>query len=114
MRPVSPNTGAPEITVAENQHEYLTITAAVYEWSDGRKGLLTRWHLTDEDKTRIANGEDVYLMMLTFGKPMQPVKIQVGSDGFTDFEIPPPRPVPPHIPGPDFRTPLERDLDDAL
>jgi hypothetical protein len=79
---IAPRTGAPEVTIAENQPEYLTLTAAAYEYSDGAYGLLTRWRLTEDERKRLLAGEDVYLMQLTFRKPMQPVRLQVGPNGY--------------------------------
>ncbi len=82
MRMIAPDTGAPEITVAEEQEEYMTLTAAVYEFADGAQGLLTRWRPTDEELRKLIAGEDLYLLQLTFGKPMQPIKLQVGPEGY--------------------------------
>jgi hypothetical protein len=76
---VSPNVGLPEVTVAEDQHDYLALTAAVVEWRDGSRGILTRWRLTDDERRRIAGGEDLYVTLLTFGQPMQPLGIDVGT-----------------------------------
>ena len=78
MRPVAPRTGAPEVTIAEEQEEYMPITAGVYEYGNGTRALLTRWRLDDDERARIAAGEDLYLMLLTFGRPMQPVSLRVG------------------------------------
>lgn len=78
MRAIAPRTGAPEITLAEDQIEYSPITAGVYENADGSRALLTRWRLTDDERAAIADGEDLYLMLLTFGRPMQPVALRVG------------------------------------
>jgi hypothetical protein len=82
MRSIAPRTGAPEVHVARDQEEYLEICAALYE-VDGIPALLTRWTFTEEERRRIAEGEDLYLGVLTFGQPMQPVMIQVGPEGWT-------------------------------
>lgn len=82
MRSIAPRTGAEEVTVAAEQEEYLELTAAIYE-VEGVPTLLTRWTFTDQERQRIAAGEDVYLALMTFGQPMQPVMIQVGPEGWT-------------------------------
>lgn len=57
------------------------MAVASYDFEDGR-ALLSRWRLNDDDRRRIAAGADLYLMLRTFGQPMQPVRLQVGADGF--------------------------------
>lgn len=81
---VAPRTGAPEIAIAEEQAQYLTLTAAVYgdNGANGPITVLTRWRMSDEDRSRIAAGEDVFLAVQTFGNPLQPVLMQVGSEGW--------------------------------
>lgn len=78
MRMVAPRTGAPEVTIAEEQTDYSPLVAAVYE-QDGQRILLTRWRLDDEERARIAAGEDLYLSVMTFNNPLQPVSLQVGA-----------------------------------
>jgi hypothetical protein len=78
MRMVAPRTGAPEVTIAEEQTDYSPLVAAVYE-QDGQRILLTRWRLDDEERARIAAGEDLYLSVMTFNNPLQPVSLRVGA-----------------------------------
>jgi len=83
MRPVAPRTGEPEVTIAEEQHEYLPITAAVRDRvvnleNGGRvrvRSLVTRWTLTPEERQQVSAGADVYVELLTGGRPMQPVAV---------------------------------------
>ena len=84
MRQVAPRTGAPEITIAEEQAEYQPITVAPYRFTDGSSGLLSRWRLSDDERAAIAAGEDLYLFLLTFGTPMQPVQLTVGPPEWTE------------------------------
>jgi hypothetical protein len=81
---VAPRTGAEEITLAENQTAYKPLVAAVYSHPDfnGAPYLLTRWRFTDAERTAIAAGEDLYLAVLTFGQPLQPLAPQVGPGGY--------------------------------
>ena len=77
MRPIAPRIGAPEITLAEEQHEYLPITAAVLEGPFGTE-IVTRWVFTPEERAAIARGESLYLRILTFGKPLPPLAPTIG------------------------------------
>lgn len=87
MRPVAPRTGAYEIMVAENQEEYQPLCIALYTRpgspGDEPEILLTRWTMTPEERQRIANGEDLYISQMTFGKPLNPMQVQVGPEGWT-------------------------------
>lgn len=83
MHMVAPRTGAEEITVAEDQLEYKPLVAALYQTPEGTTVLLTRWRFTDEDRAKISAGEDLYLGVMTFGKPLQPLMIGVGPEGWT-------------------------------
>jgi hypothetical protein len=85
MHMVSPRTGADEVTIAENQLEYKPLVAAVYQTPEGVQTLLTRWRLDDAERARVAAGEDVYLGVMTFGNPLQPLIMQVGPEG---WEVP--------------------------
>ncbi len=98
MRAVSPRTGAGEITLAEEQLEYSPLVAAVYSHPDfgGAPYLLTRWQFSDEDLAqllgvevdvirhlpRTRDREDMYLAILTWGQPLQPLAPQVGPAGY--------------------------------
>lgn len=85
MHMVAPRTGAPEVTIAENQVEYKPVVAALYVHPQFGNApvLLTRWRLNDEDRRRIAEGGDLYISLMTFGHPMQPITVQVGPAGWT-------------------------------
>lgn len=82
MRMIAPRTGAEEITLAEDQLEYRPLVAALYETAEGVPVLLTRWRFTDEERAAIAAGEDLYLGVMTFGKPLQPLMAGVGPAGW--------------------------------
>lgn len=72
MRPIAPRIDDPrcqEITVAEDQHEYQTLTAARVQCTDGKVEMCTRWTLTKEEREAIARGEDVYVFFPEFVYP---------------------------------------------
>ena len=89
MRMVSPRTGAPEVTIAEDQLEYKPIVCAVYRYPEddgdfpGVRFLLSRFTFTPEERSRIAAGEDLYIAHITGYGPLQPLAPQVGPDGYT-------------------------------
>lgn len=78
MRPVAPRTGAPEVTIAEEQEEYMPVTAAIYCHNDGSTVILTRWTLTPDERRKVAAGEDIYIGQLNFGSPMTPLVVSCG------------------------------------
>jgi hypothetical protein len=80
MRMVAPRTGAPEVTIAEDQTAYSPLVAARYD--DGV--LLTRWRMNEADRAKVAAGEDLYIAVMTFGGPIQPMSVQIGDDGWRD------------------------------
>lgn len=82
MRSIAPRTGAPEVTVAEDQAEYMPLTVSTYEYENGSRGLLTRWTFTPEERHAIAAGEDLYVMQLNFGTPMTPLIVRCGPGDF--------------------------------
>lgn len=36
-------------------------------------GVMSRWHLTDEERKHIAEGGDLFICQLNFGKALQPI-----------------------------------------
>lgn len=88
MRMRAPRMGAfPEITIAEEQEEYAPLTAApvtFVTFSDGSKAVVSRWTFTDEERARIAAGDDLYVTLLTFGRRMQPISLTVGVPDFVE------------------------------
>ncbi len=83
-RAVAPRVGFPEIMLADDQEEYLTTCAAVVTYEDQTTAVMTRWRLTDEERQKIANGEDIYLSLL--GRSMQPVTLEIGRPDWAEDE----------------------------
>jgi len=79
MRVVSPDIGFPEVTLAEEQLEYMAMTAALVPHDDGTVGVVSRWRLSDEDLEALASGSDLYLVLLTADGSAQPVHLTVGN-----------------------------------
>ena len=60
-------------TYAENQPEYLPLPAHRSE-----EGIVTScWELSDEEMEILLKTKKIYLQVLTFNKPLQPVKMLV-------------------------------------
>lgn len=76
MRSVSPNLGwGDERVVAEEQVDYMPVSATFVIWDDNTRSIVTRWTFTPEERQRIANGEDVYFAQVNFGNPMIPIQV---------------------------------------
>jgi hypothetical protein len=77
MKPVSPVPELKEfeLIIAENQPEYEKLPALLGYFS--YKPVLTRWEFTPEERAAIANGADLYMTQLTFGKEFAPVLLEV-------------------------------------
>ena len=79
MTPVSPVL-VPEFVAAEKvyavdqpQYDPLPVIR-------NRTGVvLSRWKLTDAEREAVANGADVFLSILTFNQPLQPLRIEIGE-----------------------------------
>lgn len=50
-----------------------------------RGAVISRWTFTDEERLRIAAGEDIFLVILTFNQRLQPVGLSVGPCDWTEL-----------------------------
>jgi hypothetical protein len=74
MKPVSPViAGVPDVKIAEHQDEYNTLSAIITD--DGY--VISRWRLTWRERLTVLFVGNVYLSCLTFGRPVQPVNLEV-------------------------------------
>ncbi len=78
MKPVdlSAQAADPEprsIVIAKDQPEYDPLPALVFQ--DGK--VLTEWELTEDERKRLIDGERVRLWVWTFGRPLQPVMLEI-------------------------------------
>jgi hypothetical protein len=69
-----------EVVFAEEQPEYIPLRAL--RSRDGAGRVLSRWTPTEEQRAAIAAGADVFLELVTFGAPLQPIRIAI-SEGST-------------------------------
>lgn len=80
MTPVSPvahdpetRWGVSEITYAEDQPEYIPLPAL--RFPDGL--VVTRWNLSWKERLHILFGGNIFLGLLTFNNPLQPIQISI-------------------------------------
>lgn len=66
-----------EIVYAKDQPQYIPLRTLVS--NDRDKRALSRWEPTPEQRKAIAEGSDIYLQLSTFGRPLQPILMFVGS-----------------------------------
>ena len=87
MRTIAPRIGeAPEVTLAENQLEYMPLVAAVFDRVDRSQVYVTRWTPNDEERKRIAAGEDIYVaQFLPPGALFMPMRADCGPDTWEAF-----------------------------
>jgi len=63
-----------EAVYAKDQPEYLPLPALPVD--DGTR-IITRWKLTLRERVRLLLTGDLYLQVLTFRRPLQPVALSV-------------------------------------
>ena len=85
MKAVSPivrGLDLPETVYAKDQPQYDPLP--VFKQEDGI--TLSRWHLTWRERLRVLFKGDVYLWMMTFNHPLQPVLLEVEEPRFGESE----------------------------
>lgn len=73
--PVMPGSESIEILIAKDQPQYVTLPAVYLDRPDGN--MVTRFRLSDEERSLVAAGGDVVLQQLTFWQHFQPVNLQI-------------------------------------
>lgn len=76
-----------EVEWAKNQPEYDTLPAITYR-ENPQVPVTSRWKFTDAERKAIAEGADLYLTLLTFGTPLQPICVQVFRPDEAAWNIP--------------------------
>ena len=62
-----------EVTYAKDQPEYNPLRTL----TDGTT-VISRWSPTPEQRAAIMAGEDLFLELVTFGGPLQPIRLSIG------------------------------------
>ena len=71
VSPVVPGMELPEVVYAKGQAEYADLPAC--RSTDGT--ILTRWRLNFVERLHVLFGGNVYLAVMTFNRPLQPVML---------------------------------------
>jgi hypothetical protein len=87
MQSVELQTGVKEITLVVDQPEYDPLVVGIYFNIElGAYVRVSRWKLSEEDREKVANGEDIWLGIVG-NKQYPPTMIQVGAFGFREGEL---------------------------
>jgi hypothetical protein len=80
MQPVSPVLPdicyfeGKEIVIAKDQPQYTPLPAII-----AKPYVFTRWRLSWRERLRILFSGNLWLVLMTFGKPLQPVRLETQS-----------------------------------
>jgi hypothetical protein len=72
-----------EVVMAKDQPQYSPLRCLVGNTEQGER--LSRWTLTPEQREAVANGADIFLELITFHMPMNPIRIAVSDGPYPDF-----------------------------
>lgn len=76
-RPVVDGLENHEVVYAKDQPEYIPLRTLVSR-TEGCD-VISRWTFTPEQRKAIAEGADIFLILMTFGGPLQPIKMAVSD-----------------------------------
>ncbi len=77
QKPVVAEFESIEVVYAKDQPEYLPLHVLR---GNNKGAVLSRWTFTDEQRQAIADGADIFLDVLTFNQPLQPLAIYVAHE----------------------------------
>ena len=72
--------GWTQVTYAADQPEYQPLRALRSATREGQ--VISRWRLTWHERFAILFGRDIWLTLLTFQQPLQPILIHVGRPSY--------------------------------
>ena len=82
-RPVIDGLEEHELIMAKKQKQYRPLRCLPSNDSDGYR--MSRWTLTTEQREAVAAGADIFLELMTFNHPMNPIRIAVSDNPNPDF-----------------------------
>jgi hypothetical protein len=82
-RPVIDGLEKYEVVLAKDQPEYNPLRVLPSLQHTGER--MSRWTLTDKQREAVANGADIFIEILTFNGPMQPIRMAVSDNPNPDF-----------------------------
>lgn len=81
--PVIPGLEQFELVYAKNQPQYRPLHTLKSEYPDGK--VMSRWTLTPAQRAAVAAGADIFLELMTFHGPLQPITMAVATDINPDY-----------------------------
>ena len=72
ISPVVPGMVLPEVTYAKDQPQYIPLPG----YRDAEGVILTRWQLSWKERLQALFGGCIWLSVMTFNRPLQPVKLE--------------------------------------
>jgi hypothetical protein len=82
-RPVIDGLEEHEIVLAKDQPQYRPLR--VLRGHTAESIVMSRWTFTAEQRDAIARGADVFLSLMTFGQPVQPVTLAISDQPSTEY-----------------------------
>jgi hypothetical protein len=88
-RPVIAGLQEHEIIIALDQPQYIPLRTLQFaiEGQPEVKRVFSRWTLTPEQRQAVANGDDILIDQLTFGRGVTPLRVIVGTPDQKDLPI---------------------------
>jgi len=80
--PVIPGLEDYEVVYAKDQPQYRPLRVLRANAAD--RQVFSRWTPTPEQRQRIAEGADIYLAIVTYGGPLQPVSLFIAEESDLD------------------------------
>lgn len=89
MDPIVPELEARQIAVAKSQPQYVPLVgcdvhnpayASTMAQAGRENTLVLAFRPSDAERVKLCAGEPIYVSLLTFGGPMQPILLTVGKD----------------------------------
>jgi len=71
------------VVFAENQPEYLPLPAMHLQDQAGT--IITCWEMSEEELQEVVKNKRIYLSVMTFNQPLQPVSVQASLEGFINL-----------------------------
>jgi hypothetical protein len=75
--PVIDGLESQEVVYAKDQPKYIPLRTLKSRSPQG--AVLSRWTLTPEQRKAVTEGADIFLELLTFHRPLQPIRIAIGK-----------------------------------
>ena len=85
--PIVPGMDLPEVNIARYKPEYRTLPAVRV----GEDTIVTRWRMSWRERLRVLATGNIYLWIMHYGKPIQPVLLEACKPEPEVFDLAPPQ-----------------------